>query len=92
MTYRGAVQAGVEVGRVAEKPRHHFAIVNSRFKSEAVSVTAHCHAATALLTREYQGDHRRQSLLSTSTCAVYPLDKFFHISGVRTATGIRGRS
>jgi hypothetical protein len=49
---RDAAQVGAEVGRVAENPRNHFAIVNSRFKSEAVSVTAHCHAATALLIRD----------------------------------------
>jgi hypothetical protein len=77
----GAAQAGVEVGSVAENPRNHFAIVNSRFKSEAVSVTAHCHAATAPPTREYQGDHRRLLLLSASTCTA-PLDNAFHISGV----------
>ena len=28
------------------------------------AVTTHCHAATALLTREYQGDYRRQALPS----------------------------
>ncbi len=44
------------------------------------SVTAHCLAATALLTREYQGDHRRQSLTSTASRAThYPLDISFHI-------------
>jgi hypothetical protein len=35
------------------------------------SVTAHCHAATAVLTREYQGDHRRYVLTPTSTHAVH---------------------
>ena len=53
MILRGASQVGAEVGSVAENPRNHFAIVNSRFKSEAVSVTARCHAAPALPTREY---------------------------------------
>jgi len=44
------------------------------------SVTAHCLAATALLTREYQGDHRRHSLTSTASRAThYPLDISFHI-------------
>jgi hypothetical protein len=33
------------------------------------SVTTHCHAATAQLTREYQSDHRRQSLTSTAASA-----------------------
>jgi len=42
-------------------------------------VTAHCLAATALLTREYQGDHRRQDLISAATRANDPLDKSFHI-------------
>lgn len=88
MIFRGVAQIGVEVGSVAENPRNHFAIVNSRFKSEAVSVTARCHAATAQPTREYQSDHRRQSLLSASICAT-PLDKYFHISGVRATDAIR---
>jgi hypothetical protein len=43
------------------------------------SVTAHCHAATALPTRGYQRDHRRPSLTSASPVAT-PLDKSFHIS------------
>jgi hypothetical protein len=45
------------------------------------SVTAHCHAATALLTREYQGDHRRYVLTPATTCAAmpYPLTTLFHI-------------
>jgi len=34
------------------------------------SVTAHCHAATALLTRAYQSDHRRDVLTPTTTHAV----------------------
>ena len=55
------------------------------------SVTAHCHAATALLTREYQGDHRRHSLTPASTCAACtheqpcPLDKPFHIRSAQRA-------
>ena len=44
------------------------------------SATAHCYAATALLTREYQGDDRRQSLTSAATRASHPLDFSFHIS------------
>jgi hypothetical protein len=36
------------------------------------SVTAHCHAAPAWLTREYQGDHRRYVLTPATTCAVHP--------------------
>jgi hypothetical protein len=48
-------------------------------------VTAHCHAATAQLTREYQGDHRRKVLTPATSCAVHPnhtsppLDNTFHI-------------
>jgi hypothetical protein len=38
------------------------------------SVTAHCHAATAQLTREYQGDLRRDLLTPATTCAAHPLD------------------
>jgi hypothetical protein len=44
-------------------------------------MTAHCHAATAQLTREYQGDHRRYSLTPAATrAAAPPLDTPFHIS------------
>ena len=50
------------------------------------SVTAHCHAAPAQLTRAYQSDHRRYVLTPAATCAVhppithgYPLDNIFHI-------------
>jgi hypothetical protein len=46
------------------------------------SVTAHCHAAPALLTREYQGDYRRYVLTPAATCAVWPthsLTTLFHI-------------
>ena len=46
------------------------------------SATNHCHAAPALLTREYQGDHRRCFLPSVATRALHPLDKHFHISRV----------
>ena len=49
------------------------------------SVTAHCHAAATVLTREYQGDHRRYDLTPTTTRAVHPdrqstpLTPSFHI-------------
>jgi hypothetical protein len=43
------------------------------------SVTAHCHAAPARLTREYQGDHRRYVLTPATICAAYPLTTPFHI-------------
>ena len=35
------------------------------------SVTAHCHAAAAALTREYQSDHRRHVLIPATTHAVH---------------------
>jgi hypothetical protein len=44
------------------------------------SATNHCHAAPALLTREYQSDDRRCSLTSAALPALAPLDKNFHIS------------
>jgi hypothetical protein len=36
------------------------------------SVTAHCHAAPAQLTREYQSDHRRNVLTPATNRAVHP--------------------
>src|SRR5712691_5887211 len=51
------------------------------------SVTAHCHAATALPTRAYQGDHRRYSLTPATTCAPLPFDKPFHIRSERSDAG-----
>src|SRR3954454_6318060 len=45
------------------------------------SVTAHCHAEPALLTREYQGDHRPHVRTPAPTrAAAPPLDNSFHIS------------
>jgi hypothetical protein len=43
------------------------------------SATAHCHAAPAQLTREYQGDHRRYVLTPATSCAAHPLTTPFHI-------------
>jgi hypothetical protein len=43
------------------------------------SATNHCHAAPALLTREYQSDDRRCSLTSATLPVLTPLDKNFHI-------------
>jgi hypothetical protein len=59
--------------------------------AKASSVTAHCHAATALPTREYQSDYRRFPLTPASTCATCtheqpcPLDKPFHIRSAQRA-------
>ena len=36
------------------------------------SATAHCHAAPARLTREYQSDHRRYVLTPATSCAAHP--------------------
>jgi hypothetical protein len=51
------------------------------------SVTTHCHAAAAALTREYQGDHRRTVLTPATSSAAHPhpppanaLTTYFHIS------------
>src|SRR5690349_23600965 len=58
------------------------------------SVTAHCHAATAQLTREYQGDHRRNVLTPATSCAVHsnhtspPLDNTFHIRSSADKPGL----
>jgi hypothetical protein len=43
-------------------------------------VTAHCHAATALLIREYQGDHRRYFPDPGHDLRHCLLDTPFHIS------------
>jgi hypothetical protein len=43
------------------------------------SATNHCHAAPALLTREYQSDDPRCSLTSATPPVLTPLDKNFHI-------------
>ena len=59
------------------------------------SVTAHCHAAPAQLTREYQGDHRRYVLTPVATRVVhsritpaYTLDNIFHIRGSADKPGL----
>jgi len=56
------------------------------------SVTAHCHAAPAQLTREYQSDHRRNILTPATTRAVdpcarctTPLTTPFHIRSAERA-------
>jgi hypothetical protein len=43
------------------------------------SVTTHCYAAMAQLTREYQSDYRRLPLTLVATCGP-PLDMNVHIS------------
>jgi hypothetical protein len=60
--------APVVVGRTehAEQPSQACYVVRPTPSCEDNSVTAHCHAASALLTREYRGDHRRQSQTPTT--------------------------
>lgn len=74
------VQVATEVGSIRREP----SCASMRFQLATLvrgsSVTAHCPAAPALPTREYQADYRRQSLTSGATCAV-PLDIPFHIRG-----------
>ncbi|HEY3058300.1 MAG TPA: hypothetical protein VGL99_04925, partial [Chloroflexota bacterium] len=53
------------------------------------SVAAHCHAAPARLTREYQGDHRRYVLTPTKICAAHALDTPFHIRSSTDKPGSR---
>lgn len=79
------VAASVVVGsdRVAENPRRPFVVPTHAASARPARCTAHCHAATAFgLTREYQGDHRRQPLTPTAICAVTHLDTTFHIKGL----------
>ena len=59
----------------AELPRtlvNSYVVPTHASSAKDISVTAHCHAATAQLTREYQGDHRRYVLTPASTCAALP--------------------
>jgi len=56
------------------------------------SATNHCHAAPALLTREYQSDDRRCSLTSAALPALAPLDKNFHIRPKIETRGPTGQS
>lgn len=83
MTF-GAVLIGAEAGRVAENPRRCLAIVNSRSKVRGHLGDGSLSCGTGpRLTREYQGDHRRQFLTSTSISAA-PLDISSHIRHRRT--------
>jgi hypothetical protein len=75
------VQVATEVGSTRREP----SCTSMRFQLATLvrgsSVTAHCPAAPAPPTREYQADHRRQSLTSGATCAT-PFDISFHIRGM----------
>src|SRR5215471_5548515 len=72
-----------EPAGVAEHPRDPTMWFRSTSLVRGSSVAAHCHAAPAQPTREYQGDHRRCSLTPATTWAANPLDISFHISGSR---------
>ena len=75
----GMLRVGAEAGSLAENPRGTLCDTQLAHLVRDSSVTAHCHAATALLPREYQGDHRRLFLTSPRPRSI-PLDKSFHIS------------
>ena len=77
----GQSRSWSEPAGVAEHPRDPTMWFRSTSLVRGSSVAAHCHAATALLTREYQGDHRRCFLTPATTWAANPLDISFHISG-----------
>ena len=85
-------QVATEVGSIRREPSW----TSMRFRLATLvrgsSVTAHCPAAPAPLTREYQADYRRQSLTSGATCAK-PLDISFHIRGAagKPAEGFGGQ-
>jgi len=100
---RVLAQIAVEVDRLSENPREALCDRELALLVRGSSVTAHCHAATALLTREYQSDHRRLPLLPAASCATHPrrfapfartrrrlpLDNFFHIRTCAQTAGLR---
>jgi hypothetical protein len=77
----------------AELPRtleRSYVVPTHASSAKDTSVTAHCHAATPLLTREYQGDHRRYVQTPAATCAVLPtnsLTTLFHIRNLGLPPG-----
>ncbi len=81
------VLAAAEVGMVSEYPRRLLCASQCAPLVGVSSVTDQCHAATAVLIREYQVDYRRTPLTSvassTSPCFLSlrsdPLDGSFHI-------------
>ena len=69
----GRAPVAVELGSVSENPRRLLCDRELARLVRGSSVTDHCHAAPALPTREYQGDHRRRTpLLSAASCARPP--------------------
>ncbi len=72
MTIGVLAQVAVEVGRVPMNPRPTLCDRELALLVRGSLVTAHCPAATAPLTREYQSDHRRCFLPSAASCAMHP--------------------
>jgi hypothetical protein len=74
----GAVRIGAEAGRAAENPRRCFCDreLAPKVRGHLGDGSLSC-GTGPWLTREYQGDHRRQSLTSTSISAA--LDISSHI-------------
>jgi len=71
VTQAWVARVAAEVGIVLEHPRRTLCATQRATLVRGSSVTAHCHAATARPTREYQVDHRRQSLTSTASRATW---------------------
>lgn len=71
--------SAVEVDNEGREPSTHLCGDQPAPLVRGSSATNHCHAAPALLTREYQNDDRRCSLTSPALPALALLDKDFHI-------------
>ena len=71
----------VEVGYLSRDPSRPLCGTQHAPEVRGSLATNHCHAAPALLTREYQSDDRRCSFDVDRTFLFVPLDKPFHISG-----------
>jgi len=89
---RGRAPVVVGADSLAENPRASLVVPTHVPECVVSSVTVHCHAATASPTREYQSDHRRSRLTSTTPGArprshlqlrFTRLDKSFHIREAR---------
>jgi len=72
--------SAAEVDIEGREPSNHLCGDQPALLVRGSSATNHCHAAPALLTREYQSDDRRCSLTSATLPVLTPLDRNFHIS------------
>jgi hypothetical protein len=81
MTKRVAARVAVGTDRVAENLRGPLVVPTHVVSLRPTRRTAHCHAATALLTRVYQGDLRRYRLTPDRDPRCHSLDNLFHIRG-----------